>query len=65
MNEPRSIDLLAQLLSQPTVSRNPNLGLIHFIRDYLAGWGVASELFLNAEGSKASLYATQIGRAHV
>ena len=58
MNEPRSIDLLAQLLSQPTVSRNPNLGLIHFIRDYLADWGVASELFLNAEGSKASLYAT-------
>ena len=48
MNEPRSVDLLAQLLSQPTVSRNPNLGLIHFIRDYLAGWGVASELFLNA-----------------
>lgn len=58
MSEVSSRDLLAKLVSFPTVSRDSNLALIHFIRDYLAGFGVESELFLNAEGSKASLYAT-------
>ena len=58
MSDPSSRDLLAKLVSFPTVSRDSNLALIHFIRDHLASFGVESELFLNAEGSKASLYAT-------
>lgn len=58
MSDATSLDLLERLVAFPTVSRNSNLALIGFIRDYLAGHGVASELFLNAEGTKANLFAT-------
>lgn len=58
MSDATSLDLLERLVAFPTVSRNSNLALIGFIRDYLADQGVASELFLNAEGTKANLFAT-------
>ena len=58
MNEPTSRALLERLISFATVSRDSNLELIEFIRGYLAGFGVDSELFHNAEGTKASLFAT-------
>ncbi|MBT8764688.1 acetylornithine deacetylase [Metapseudomonas boanensis] len=58
MSEPRSQALLARLVGFATVSRDSNLELIEFIRDYLAGLGVASELFYNAERTKANLFAT-------
>lgn len=58
MNEPRSRDLLERLIGFATVSRDSNLELIEFIREYLAGFGVNSELFHNAEGTKANLFAT-------
>lgn len=58
MSDTTSLDLLERLVAFPTVSRDSNLALIGFIRDYLAGHGVASELFLNAEGTKANLFAT-------
>ena len=58
MSDATSLDLLERLVAFPTVSRVSNLALIGFIRDYLAGHGVASELFLNAEGTKANLFAT-------
>ena len=58
MSDATSLDLLERLVAFPTVSRDSNLALICFIRDYLAGHGVASELFLNAEGTKANLFAT-------
>lgn len=58
MSDATSLDLLERLVAFPTVSRDSNLALIGFIRDYLAGQGVASELFLNAEGTKANLFAT-------
>lgn len=58
MSDATSLDLLERLVAFPTVSRDSNLALIGFIRDYLAGHGVASELFLNAEGTKANLFAT-------
>ena len=51
-------EILGHLIAFPTVSRDSNLALIHFIQDYLAGLGVESELFLNKEGTKASLFAT-------
>jgi Acetylornithine deacetylase/Succinyl-diaminopimelate desuccinylase and related deacylases len=35
-------EMLAKLVSFPTVSRDSNLDLIHFVRDYLAGHGVES-----------------------
>ena len=58
MSEASSRDLLARLIAFPTVSRDSNLELIAFIRDYLAGHGVDSELFLNDEGTKANLFAS-------
>lgn len=50
--------VLERLIGFATVSRDSNLELIGFIRDYLAGLGVESELFLNEEGTKANLFAT-------
>lgn len=58
MNEPTSRALLERLIGFATVSRDSNLELIDFIREYLAGFGVDSELFHNAEGTKANLFAT-------
>ena len=58
MNEPGSRALLERLIGFATVSRDSNLELIEFIREYLAGFGVASELFHNAEGTKANLFAS-------
>ncbi|MCO7513874.1 acetylornithine deacetylase [Pseudomonas guariconensis] len=58
MSEFTSRELLARLVGFATVSRDSNLELIAFVRDYLAGLGVHSELFHNAEGTKANLFAT-------
>ncbi|OLU29498.1 acetylornithine deacetylase [Pseudomonas sp. PA15(2017)] len=58
MNEPVSRALLERLIGFATVSRDSNLELIDFIREYLAGFGVNSELFHNVEGTKANLFAT-------
>ncbi|WP_172147726.1 MULTISPECIES: acetylornithine deacetylase [Pseudomonas] len=55
---PSSRDLLAQLIAFPTVSRDSNLALIEFVRDYLNELGVACVLDYNAERSKANLFAT-------
>ena len=52
-----SRELLARLVAFPTVSRDSNLALIDFVRDYLAGLGVGCELDYNVEQSKANLYA--------
>jgi len=51
-------ELLDQLVAFPTVSRDSNLPLIHFVRDYLQQYGVPSILVPNDEGTKANLYAT-------
>ncbi|MFM0200686.1 acetylornithine deacetylase [Paraburkholderia fungorum] len=58
MNKPSSKEILAKLVGFPTVSRDSNLELIEFIQGYLAGLGVASELFYNQERTKANLFAT-------
>ena len=58
MNKISSRDLLAELVAFPTVSRDSNLALIEFVRDYLQGLGVACELDYNAERSKANLFAS-------
>lgn len=51
-------ELLARLIAFDTVSRNSNLALIDFVRDYLDGFGIASHPIPNAAGTKANLYAT-------
>ncbi|MBV6286104.1 acetylornithine deacetylase [Pseudomonas aegrilactucae] len=58
MSEWRSRSLLAQLVGFATVSRDSNLALIEFVRDYLAALGVTCELIYNAERSKANLLAS-------
>ncbi|WP_250536795.1 acetylornithine deacetylase [Caballeronia sp. AZ10_KS36] len=58
MNEMRSRALLEKLIGFATVSRDSNLALIEFVRDYLAQHGVECELFHNDERTKASLFAT-------
>ena len=50
--------LLAKLVSFDTTSRNSNLALIHFVRDYLEDIGVESELVHDEDGGKANLFAT-------
>ena len=55
------IEMTKRLVAFDTTSRNSNLALIDFVRDYLDGYGVASELVFDAGGQKANLYAT-IGR---
>lgn len=58
MSELRSRALLAELVGFATVSRDSNLALIGFVRDYLHGLGVSSELIYNAERTKANLLAS-------
>ncbi|WP_434715393.1 acetylornithine deacetylase [Paraburkholderia sp. A3RO-2L] len=58
MSETTSRDLLESLIGFATVSRDSNLKLIEFIRDYLAQLHVECELFYNPERTKANLFAT-------
>ncbi|HGM5551795.1 TPA: acetylornithine deacetylase [Pseudomonas putida] len=53
-----SIALLKTLVGFDTTSRESNLQLIEFVRDYLAGFDVPCELIYNTERSKANLFAT-------
>lgn len=60
----QSRDLLAQLVSFDTTSRESNLALIDFVRNYLQHHGVSCALLFNEQKSKANLLAT-IGPADV
>lgn len=51
-------ELIDKLVAFPTVSRDSNLDLIHFIQEYLHELGIESRLVPNADGTKANLYAT-------
>lgn len=53
-----SRDLLAALVGFDTTSRESNLQLIEFVRDYLAQFDVPCELIYNEQRSKANLFAT-------
>jgi acetylornithine deacetylase len=58
MTEPMSSrDILARLVAFDTTSRNSNVGLIEYARDYLAGHGIAARVSLDATGRKANLHA--------
>lgn len=54
----RTLDIIRQLVAFPTVSRDSNLGLIEWTRDFLARRGVPLRLTYDAEGGKANLFAT-------
>jgi acetylornithine deacetylase len=50
--------MIERLVAFDTTSRNSNLQIIEFVKDYLADLGVDSEIVYNDERSKANLYAT-------
>ncbi len=52
------MSMIERLIAFPTVSRDSNLGLIEWVRDYLARMGVKSRLTYDATGKKANLFAT-------
>jgi acetylornithine deacetylase len=53
-----SLQHLEKLIAFPSVSRDSNLDLIAYVRDVLAGLGIASTLVHNEDGRKANLWAT-------
>ena len=53
-----SVEMLERLIAFDTTSRGSNLELIHFVRDYLSGHGIDSELIHDDTGQKANLWAT-------
>jgi len=55
---PELTEMFKKLVAFDTTSRNSNLELIHFVRDYLQGFGVSSELIHDEAQGKANLYAT-------
>jgi len=59
-----SLEHLEKLIAFPSVSRDPNLDLIAYVRDFLGSFGVDSLVVHNEDGRKANLWAT-IGPKHV
>ena len=55
---PATFALIERLIGFDTTSRDSNLGLIEWARDYLKGFGIASRLTYDATGNKANLFAT-------
>jgi acetylornithine deacetylase len=60
MNVPSAASraMIERLISFNTVSRDSNLGLIEWVRDYLQGLGAKTRLTQDATGKKANLFAT-------
>jgi acetylornithine deacetylase len=50
--------MIERLIRFNTVSRDSNLGLIEWVRDYLMGLGATTRLTHDASGKKANLFAT-------
>jgi acetylornithine deacetylase len=60
MNVPSAASraMIERLIAFKTVSRDSNLGLIEWVRDYLQGLGAKTRLTHDAAGKKANLFAT-------
>jgi len=50
-------EMMAKLISFPTVSSESNLPLVEFVEDYLKSWGVEPHIIYNETGDKANVYA--------
>jgi acetylornithine deacetylase len=50
-------EILRRLVGYDTTSHRSNLGLIHWVADYLAGHGVRAQLLPSEDGRKANLLA--------
>ncbi len=57
-----SLGMIRRLVAFPTVSRDSNLALIEWVRDYLAGFGATTTLTFDDERRKANLFATLAAR---
>lgn len=55
---PQSLEMIRRLVAFDTTSRNSNLELVDFVRNYLDGYGIKSRLISDETGRKANLYAT-------
>jgi acetylornithine deacetylase len=53
-----TVAILERLVAFDTVSAKSNLALIDWVAGYLDGYGIASHLTRNGEGTKANLFAT-------
>jgi len=53
-----SVEMIGRLVAFDTTSRESNLALIDFVRDYLDRWRVKSEVVYEEGRRKANLYAT-------
>ena len=53
-----TVGILTKLVACPTVSRDSNLPLIDWVRNYLDGHGVASHLVRDDTGQKSNLFAS-------
>jgi acetylornithine deacetylase len=51
-------EMIQRLVAFDTTSRESNLGLIEWVRDWLKGFGIESRLTYDATGQKANLFAT-------
>jgi acetylornithine deacetylase len=58
MTKLSSTQILERLVAMPTVSRDSNLPLVGWVRDYLDGFGIRSAYVANDEGTKANLIAS-------
>ena len=55
---PASLEMIRKLIGFPTVSRDSNLQLIHFARDFLQELGAEARLTHDDDQRKANLFAT-------
>ena len=55
---PVSMEMIRRLIAFPTVSRDSNLELIHYARDYLSAFDAEIRLTYDDEKRKANLFAT-------
>jgi acetylornithine deacetylase len=56
--DPRSVAMIKSLIAFDTTSRESNLALIDWVRNYLNGLGIQSHLTFDDDERKANLYAT-------
>src|SRR5262245_35086207 len=56
--KPETWDMIQRLIAFDTTSRESNLGLIEWVRDWLQRHGIGSRLTYDAAGNKANLFAT-------
>ncbi|KAA8694945.1 Acetylornithine deacetylase [Pseudomonas caricapapayae] len=55
---PRALDILKRLIAFDTVSSEPNMALIEYVRELLASKGIESLIVKDETGKKANLFAS-------